>query len=89
MQAVYMNYNLSGKKRFGLEEVANELDSALLKLQGSHGIRWAAAQAKTLKALIVDLPVVVVDLERTAKAQLGLSLSQLTPSVNFIGKTFW
>ena len=89
VQAVYMNYNLSGKKRFGLEEVANELDSALLKLQGSHGIRWAAAQAKTLKALIVDLPVVVVDLERTAKAQLGLSLSQLTPSVNFIGKTFW
>ena len=80
VQEVYVYYNGSGKKRFGLEIVANELDASLLKLKGSHGIRWAAAQARTLEALMKDLHVIVLDLEVTAKGQSGLTLTQLTPS---------
>ena len=71
VQEVYVYYNASGKKRFGLEAVANELKDKLLKIKGTHGIRWAASQAATLTALLADLPSVVVDLEQTAKATVG------------------
>ena len=40
---MYVYYSHSGKKTFGMAEVAKELDTTLLKLKGSHGIRWAAA----------------------------------------------
>ena len=52
VQEVYTYYAMSGKKRFGLEEVANELGSSLLKINSTHGIRWAASQAKTVKAIM-------------------------------------
>ena len=44
MQELYCMYNGSGKKRFSLEEIANELQEKLLKIGGTHGIRWAASQ---------------------------------------------
>ena len=88
VQEVFVYYSGSGKKRFGLEEVANALDDKLLKIKGTHGIRWAAAQARTLVALMADLPSVVVDLEATAKASVGCEFSLLTPSNSFIDKTF-
>ena len=88
VQAVYVHYAGSGKKRFGLEAVAEQLDAQLLKLQTTHGIRWAASQAKTIKALLTDLPAVVVDLEKTVKDELGLEFNQLTPSLSFVNKTF-
>ena len=88
-QELYVEYNGSGKRRFGLEVHANELDATLLKLTSSHGIRWAAAQERTIKAVITDLPVIVVDLEKRAKSEHGLELTQLTPSNVFYGKQFW
>ena len=57
-------------------------------MKGSHGIRWAAAQAHTIKAVVVDLPAIVVDLELTAKAECGFSLTSLSPSEVFVNKTF-
>ena len=89
VQEVYVEYAHSGKKRFGLEEIAVELGEHLLKLTGSHGIRWAAAQANTTKALLQDLPSVVADLEYRAKTALGLHYTQLTPSSSFLRKTFF
>ncbi|KOO33057.1 zinc finger protein 862 [Chrysochromulina tobinii] len=88
VQEVYVYYNASGKKRFGLEAVANELKDKLLKIKGTHGIRWAASQAATLTALLADLPSVVVDLEQTAKATVGCQYTLLTPSNSFLGKSF-
>ena len=89
MQEVFVEYAQSGKKRFGLEEVASEIGEQLLKLTGSHGIRWAAAQANTTKAMLMDLPSIVVDLEYRAKTALGMHYTQLTPSNSFLKKTFW
>ena len=60
----------------------------LLKIKGTHGIRWAASQAATLTALMADLPSVVVDLEQTAKATVGCEYTLLTPSNSFVGKSF-
>ena len=88
VQEVYIYYSGSGKKRFGLEEVANSLSDKLLKIKGTHGIRWAAAQARTLVALMADLPSVVVDLEEKAKASVGCQFTLLTPSNSFLGKSF-
>jgi hypothetical protein len=88
VQEVYLYYHLSGKKRHGLEVVAKELEEDLLKIGGTHGIRWAASQARSIKALMTDLPSIAVDLEVTVKAALGMNFSLLTPSNNFIGKTF-
>ena len=45
---VYIYYRLSGKKRHSLEEIANELQEKLLKIGGTHGIRWAASQVRTI-----------------------------------------
>lgn len=83
-----MYYHRSGKKRHGLEAVAAELAESLLKIGGTHGIRWAASQARSIRALLTDLPSIVVDLERTVKADLGLAFNLLTPSNNFLTKTF-
>ena len=88
MQEAYVYYHRSGKKRDSLEKIAEVLKEDLLKLTGTHGIRWAAAQFRTIHALLVDLPVIVADLERTVKSELGMQFSLLTPSENFIGKTF-
>jgi hypothetical protein len=85
---VYIHYHRSGKKRHGLEVIANTLGESLLKIGGTHGIRWAASQARTIKAVMTDLPTVVADLELTAKDELGVLFSLLTPSNNFIGKSF-
>eukprot|EP00966_Prymnesium_polylepis_P297779 6880248-Prymnesium_polylepis.1 len=89
LQDVYVHYNQSGKKRHGLEEIAAELGEKLLRVQGTYGIRWAAAQARTIKAFVVDLPTIQVDLEETAKAALGVECTLLTPSNNLIDKFFW
>eukprot|EP00966_Prymnesium_polylepis_P321857 7378144-Prymnesium_polylepis.1 len=89
LQDVYLHYHLSGKKRHSLEVIADELGEKLLKVQGTHGIRWAAAQARTIKAFLVDLATIQADLEQTAKAAIGVEYSLLTPSNNFIGKFFW
>ena len=88
MQELYCVYNGSGKKRFSLEEIANELDAVLLKLSSSHGIRWAAAQAKTIRAVLADLAVVAADLEVMVKSEKGAAFTLLTPSENFINKKF-
>lgn len=87
-QEIYVHYHGSGKKRHGLETIAKELDEDLLKIGGTHGIRWAASQARTIKAVSVDLPSIAADLEETAKSQLGVDYSLMTPSNNFINKTF-
>ena len=70
MQEVYNYYHKSGKKRHGLEAIGRELLEDVLKLSGSHGIRWAAAQLRTISALINDLPSIAVDLEKTAKSEV-------------------
>ena len=70
LQEVYTYYHLSGKKRHGLEAVAKELLEDILKLSGTHGIRWAAAQLRTIKAILTDLPSIVVDLEKTVKSEV-------------------
>lgn len=70
IQEVYLYYRLSGKKAFGLSEVAASLDVDLLVLKGSHGIRWAAADERAVKALLQDLPAIVVDLGVTVKREL-------------------
>ena len=74
--------------QFGLEEIANELGESLLKMNSTHGIRWAASQAKTVKALTADLPFVASDLEYRVKSEFCFEYTQLTPSNNFIRKTF-
>lgn len=51
MQEVYVHYHASGKKRFSLEAAANEIGTKLLKFATTHGIRWAAAQQNTIKAM--------------------------------------
>ena len=88
VQEVYVYYRLSGKKAFGLSEVASVLDVGLLVLKGSHGIRWAAADERAVRALLQDLPAIVVDLEVTAKRELGINFSTLTPSESFLNKKF-
>ena len=89
IQAVYVEYAQSGKKRFSLEEVASMLGDLLLKLGSSHGIRWAAAQANTIRALMTDLPTIAADLEYRVKTALGMEYTLLTPSNNFINKSFY
>ena len=88
VQETYVEYASSGKKRFSLEEVANELRQTLLKMGTTHGIRWAASQARTIKGLTTSLPSIVVDLEYRVKTQLGMHFTQLTPSNSFLRKTF-
>ena len=88
VQEVYVHYNGSGKKRHGLEVVASHLSEEILKIRTTHGIRWAASQEATIKALTQDLPSIVVDLEVTVKSELGLNYTQLTPSNSFLGKSY-
>ena len=88
MQEVYVHYHASGKKRFSLEAVANEIGTSLLKFATTHGIRWAAAQQNTIKAMSTDVPAVVVDLEVTVKRELNMNYTQLTASNLFLKKTF-
>ena len=88
VQLAYTYYHRSGKKRSGLEEVAKVIDEHLLKIAGVHGIRWVASQAQTIRALLTDLPSIAADLEVTAKSELGISYTLLTPSNSFLGKTF-
>ena len=79
----------SGKKRFSLEEIANELNSGLLTLKGIHGIRWAASLEKSIIALLTDLQVISADLELTAKSAVGVELSLLSPSESFLRKSYF
>ena len=88
LQQVYVHYHLSGKKRFSLEEMANELGTSLLKLSTTHGIRWAASQHGTIKALSTDVPAIVVDLEVTVKKELNMDYTLITASNLFLRKTF-
>ena len=87
-QQLYVEYAQSGKKRFSLQEAAKETGITLLKISTTHGIRWASSQRVTVKAMVTDLPAVVVDLECTVKAALGLEYTQITPSNSFINKSF-
>ena len=45
-------------------------------------------QARTIKAFTTSLPTIAVDLELEAKSTLGLALNLLTPSNNFLRKSF-
>ena len=38
--------------------------------------------------MLHNLPAIVVDLERTAKKELGMTIDQLTPSENLLNKKF-
>ena len=87
-QEVYAHYNGSGKKRFAVAQVAEALNESLLKFSTTHGTRWAASQATSIRAVYENLPSVVVDLEVTAKISLGLQFSLLTSSSFFVGQTF-
>ena len=89
MQEAYLEYSQSGKKSFSMQQIASELGEDLLKLQGNHGIRWAAAQARSIKALLFDLPTIVADLEYRVKTQLGFEYTLLTASNSFLRKQFW
>eukprot|EP00966_Prymnesium_polylepis_P330579 7386210-Prymnesium_polylepis.1 len=89
IQQLFVYYSGSGKKRFSVEEIANLYGFVLRKLQTTQGIRWAAAQANAVKAIIVDLPAIVLDLESSVKADLGIEFSVTTPSDKFIGKKFF
>ena len=75
LQEVYTYYHRSGKKREGLQSIAAILQEDLLKISGTHGIRWAAAQARTIVAVLTDLNTIVVDLEKTVKSELGMEYS--------------
>lgn len=88
VQEVYLYYSQSGKKRFGLENAADQLGEKLLKLTGTHGIRWAASQALSVKVLVTDLPAVVADLEYVVKKDAGCHFTMLTPSNSFLRKSF-
>ena len=88
VQEVYVYYKLSGKKAFALAEVAEQLGLDMLTLKGSHGIRWAAADERAVKALLTDLAVIVADLEHTVKRDLGMLFDVLTASENFLKKKF-
>ena len=57
---VYLEFHLSGKKRHSLEEIANEMKERLLKIGGTHGIRWAASQARLI-LLILNLSPTLLD----------------------------
>ena len=41
-----------------------------------------------MRALLFDLPVIIVDLELTVKRELGMQFDIQTPSENFVGKQF-
>lgn len=87
VQDVYCHYNQSGKKKFGLEEVAKALDiTDLLKVQGTHGIRWVASQRSTITALMRDLRAIIVDLELTAKRACGCEFTTLSDPASFLWK---
>ena len=88
LQEVYVYYHASGKKRFSLEEMANQLGTSLLKLSTTHGIRWAASQHGTIKALSTDVPAIVVDFEVTVKKELNMDYTLITASNLFLRKTF-
>ena len=88
LQEVYTHYNKSGKKRFTLEQIAVELDAELLQLKGIHGIRWAASLEASVKALVTDVEVITADLETSAKTEHGITLSLLSASDSFLGKTW-
>ena len=87
VQDVYCHYNQSGKKKFGLEEVAKALDiTDLLKVQGTHGIRWVASQRSTITASMRDLRAIIVDLELTAKRACGCEFTTLSDPASFLWK---
>jgi hypothetical protein len=88
VQKVYIFYSQSGKKNFSLHEIAKELEiEGILKISGTHGIRWVAAQRRTLVALMIDLTAVIVDLEMTAKRDCGAAYGTMTPAGTFMGKS--
>lgn len=89
VQEMYVEFTVSGKKKFGLSQIAQELDVQLLKINSTHGIRWAASTRNNLEALIRDLPVVAVDLEVRSKRDIGIDVSLLSPCESLVGKTFW
>jgi hypothetical protein len=88
VQEVYVYYRLSGKKAFSLSQIAEQIGDDLLKLRGTHGIRWAASQHKSIEALLQDLNAIIIDLEMAAKREVGLELTSLSPSELFVKRQF-
>jgi hypothetical protein len=78
VQDVYNFYHASGKKQFGLEEIAKDLGLHLYKLGTTHGIRWAASQERCIRALLADLEAIALDLENVAKLDCKVDVSTFT-----------
>eukprot|EP00966_Prymnesium_polylepis_P083793 1940396-Prymnesium_polylepis.1 len=80
MLEVYVYYNGSDRERARCTH--------LLKIKGTHGIRWASSLESAVKALVTDVQIIAADLELTAKSELGIELTVLSPSDSFLRKTF-
>ncbi|KAJ1630544.1 hypothetical protein T492DRAFT_1002501 [Pavlovales sp. CCMP2436] len=76
IRAIYSYYSRSCKKLRGLTAVAEELGEELAKMHYIFEVRMVESETVTLKNFLIDLPVIVVDLQRAIEATVGTAEAQ-------------
>ena len=80
-------YQASPRRSSQLSDVGNALEQTFLKIPPVHGVRWAASEANTLKAILKDWLPLVTHLEelvvrnRSTAAEGATALSAFLPQV--------
>ena len=86
---IIAQYQLSGKRKHALEELAKLLDGFVYKLRGIHGIRWVASMRNILAKVYKMLHIIVMDLDMRAKEKFGCASHTVhTADEMFIGVQF-
>ena len=88
---IIAQYQLSGKRKHALEELAKLLDGFVYKLRGIHGIRWVASMRDILAKVYKMLHIIVMDLDMRAKEKFGASAASHTMHTEdemFVGVQF-
>jgi hypothetical protein len=86
---IIAQYQLSGKRKHALEELAQLLDGFVYKLRGIHGIRWVASMRNILAKVYKMLHIIVLDLDMRAKEKFGCASHTMhTADEMFMGVQF-
>ena len=86
---IIAQYQLSGKRKHALEELAQLLNGFVYKLRGIHGIRWVASMRNILAKVYKMLHIIVMDLDIRAKEKFGCASHTIhTADEMFVGVQF-
>ena len=86
---IIAQYQLSGKRKHALEELAQLLNGFVYKLRGIHGIRWVASMRNILAKVFKMLHIIVMDLDTRAKEKFGCAAHTIhTANEMFFGVQF-